>query len=77
MLDKVLKMLSAHGITVIDLSIGDNDPLQTGNMDSGYLTSITLNIPGRYDSERVLAAMLQAAMNNIQSQDRVAEVATA
>lgn len=73
MLDKYLKILSAHGITVIDLSIGDNDPLSTGNIDSGYLTTVTLNIPSTYDSERVLAAMLQAATSNILSQDRMDE----
>lgn len=73
MLDKFLKMLSAHGIMVIDLSIGGNDPLQTHTIEPGYVASVTLNIPSQYDSERILAAMLQAAMSNIQSQDRMDE----
>lgn len=77
MFNKVLNMLAAHGISVVDLSLATNDPMGTGNIDSGYLANITLNIPSTYDTERVLSKMLRAALSEIQSQDHIIETPTA
>ena len=69
MLDELIKRLSIYGVTLVDASIGDNDPLSIGDIDPGYMVSVTLNVSSLNDSSAVLEKMLQGALTELQKQD--------
>jgi len=69
MLDELIKRLTVYGVTLVDASIGDNDPMSIGDIDPGFLVNVTLNVSSLNDSSAVLEKMIQGALTELQRQD--------